>query len=446
MKRKIKILSLCLAAIMSLSACTGETQGQEIPNLTEETESTLTETELTLYEKENTRITFINGENKLFSFNMSEDFKNLEIGKNYIISTEKALDNTNIKQSEEIKKLETSKNQEPLSPIFDIKDSMTLEEKVGQIFYVRCPLENAKQDIKDYHLGGYILFAVNFEDKTKDQVISEINDYQKTSEIPMLIGVDEEGGIVNRVSKFKTFRNEPFMSPKDLYDKGGFELIKSDTEEKCRLLGSLGINLNFAPVADVPADPSDYMYPRAFGGSPQDTAQYVRTVVDVMEQNGIGSVLKHFPGYGSNVNTHTGIAIDERSLESFRQNDFLPFESGIEAGAPVILVSHNIINAVDSSRPASLSPAVHDILREELGFSGLIITDDLYMDAISQYTQGQEAAVMAVIAGNDLLCCTDYETQYPAVVQAVRNGRISESRIDQSVARILLTKKMMGIM
>ena len=166
----------------------------------------------------------------------------------------------------------------------------------------------------------------------------------------------------------------------------------------------------------------------------------------MMEQNGIGSVLKHFPGYGSNVNTHTGIAIDERSLESFRQNDFLPFESGIEAGAPVILVSHNIINAVDSSRPASLSPAVHDILREELGFSGLIITDDLYMDAIRQYTQGQEAAVMAVIAGNDLLCCTDYETQYPAVVQAVRNGRISESRIDQSVARILLTKKMMGIM
>ena len=112
----------------------------------------------------------------------------------------------------------------------------------------------------------------------------------------------------------------------------------------------------------------------------------------------------------------------------------------------MILESHNIINAVDSSRPASLSPAVHDILREELGFSGLIITDDLYMDAISQYTQGQEAAVMAVIAGNDLLCCTDYETQYPAVVQAVRNGRISESRIDQSVARILLTKKMMGIM
>lgn len=133
------------------------------------------------------------------------------------------------------------------------------------------------------------------------------------------------------------------------------------------------------------------MYPRAFGGSPQDTAQYVRTVVDVMEQNGIGSVLKHFPGYGSNVDTHTGIAIDERSLESFRQNDFLPFESGIEAGAPVILVSHNIINAVDSSRPASLSPAVHDILREELGFSGLIITDDRIWMRSASVTQGQEA-------------------------------------------------------
>ena len=324
--------------------------------------------------------------------------------------------------------------------------SMTLEEKVAQMFMVRCPSPDAAAVQEKYQFGGYILFSADFRDNTPDQVREHIASYQEAAKIPMFIGVDEEGGTVNRISLYPQFRAVPFHSPRELYDEGGWELIKSDTEEKCRLLGSLGINLNFAPVADVSADPSDYMYPRAFGGSPQDTAQYVRTVVDVMEQNGIGSVLKHFPGYGSNVNTHTGIAIDERSLESFRQNDFLPFESGIEAGAPVILVSHNIINAVDSSRPASLSPAVHDILREELGFSGLIITDDLYMDAISQYTQGQEAAVMAVIAGNDLLCCPDYETQYPAVVQAVRNGRISESRIDQSVARILLTKKMMGIM
>lgn len=159
----------------------------------------------------------------------------------------------------------------------------------------------------------------------------------------------------------------------------------------------------------------------------------------------MGSVLKHFPGYGNNTDTHTGIAIDKRSLESFRQNDFLPFESGIEAGATVVLVSHNIVNSIDSEHPASLSAAAHNILREELGFDGLIITDDLYMDAIRQYTYGEEAAVMAVMAGNDLLCCTDYETQYPAVLQAVKEGKITEERINESVLRILQTKIDMGV-
>ena len=335
---------------------------------------------------------------------------------------------------------------EQVTDIRKTLDAMTLEEKVAQMFVVRCPSSDAAGVEEKYQFGGYILFANDFKGHTPDQVREDIASYQAVSQIPMFIGVDEEGGNVNRVSLYPQFRAVPFHSPRELYEEGGWDLIKSDTEEKCSLLSSLGINLNFAPVADVSTNPDDYMYQRSFGVSPQATAQYVSTVVNVMKENGMGSVLKHFPGYGNNVDTHTGIAVDDRSLESFRQNDFLPFESGIQAGAPVVLVSHNIVNAIDSQRPASLSPEVHDILRNELGFSGLIITDDLYMDAIKEYTQGQEAAVMAVIAGNDLLCCTDYETQYPAVVQAVKEGRISEERIDQSVMRILLTKQKLGIM
>lgn len=224
------------------------------------------------------------------------------------------------------------------------------------------------------------------------------------------------------------------------------ELIKSDTKEKCRLLSSLGINLNFAPVADISSDPADYMYPRTFGISAEETCKYVENVVSVMKENGIGSVLKHFPGYGNNSDTHTGVAVDERSLKSLRENDFLPFESGIEAGAEVVLVSHNIVRSIDGEHPASLSLQVHNILRDEIGFSGLIITDDLYMDAIREYTHGQEAAVMAVLAGNDLLCCSDYQTQYPAVVQALKDGKISENRVDESVMRILQYKISMGLM
>ena len=326
-----------------------------------------------------------------------------------------------------------------------ILQSMSLEEKVAQMFIVRCPESGAADLISEDRFGGYILFARDFKNRTADQVRAEIRSYQDASKIPMFIGVDEEGGTVNRVSIYPQFRAVPFWSPRDLYNEGGMDLVRSDAKEKSQLLNSLGINLNFAPVADVSTDPSDYMYARSFGVSPQASAEYVSNVVEVMNQNGMGSVLKHFPGYGNNTDTHTGIAIDRRGLESFRQNDFLPFESGIEAGATVVLVSHNIVNSIDSEHPASLSAAAHNILREELGFDGLIITDDLYMDAIRQYTYGEEAAVMAVMAGNDLLCCTDYETQYPAVLQAVKDGKITEERINESVLRILQTKIDMGV-
>ena len=328
----------------------------------------------------------------------------------------------------------------------EILDSMTEEEKVAQMFIVRCPDTAAKDVALKYQFGGYILFARDFKERDKQQMAAAIQEYQDVSKRPMFIGVDEEGGTVNRISLYKQYREVPFWSPRDLFDEGGMELIKSDTKEKCRLLSSLGINLNFAPVADISSDPADYMYPRTFGISAEETCKYVENVVSVMKENGIGSVLKHFPGYGNNSDTHTGIAVDERSLKSLRENDFLPFESGIEAGAEVVLVSHNIVRSIDGEHPASLSLQVHNILRDEIGFSGLIITDDLYMDAIREYTHGQEAAVMAVLAGNDLLCCSDYQAQYPAVVQALKDGKISENRVDESVMRILQYKISMGLM
>ena len=328
----------------------------------------------------------------------------------------------------------------------ELLDGMTLEEKVGQMFIARCPETDAAQLAADYHLGGYILFGRDFKDKTAEQVTTDIQSYQDAAEIPLLIAVDEEGGTVNRVSSNPNLRSSPFRSPQSLYSEGGLELVRSDAQEKCRLLESLGINLKFAPVCDVSQDPADFIYDRTLGRDAQETSQYVAAVVETMAEEVMGSVLKHFPGYGNNTDTHTGVAYDDRPYDTFLTSDFLPFQAGIAAGADMVLVSHNIVSAMDEASPASLSPEVHRVLREDLGFTGVIVTDDLVMDGVRDFAGDDEAAVLAVQAGNDLLCCTDFQTQVPAVLAAVESGEITEEQIDAAVLRVLTMKLRLGIL
>lgn len=278
-----------------------------------------------------------------------------------------------------------------------ILEDMSLEEKVGQMFIVRCPETNAVEKVSEYNICGYILFGRDFKGQTKNSIKNTIQDYQNESKIPLLIGVDEEGGTVNRVSQYSEFRSTPFKSPQELYKEGGMELIISDTKEKCDLLKSLGINVNFAPVCDVSTNSKDYMYKRSFGKNAEMTAEYVKETVSTMKENKVASVLKHFPGYGNNVDTHTGISYDKRDYNQFETSDFIPFQSGINAGADIVLVSHNIVECMDAEYPASLSKKVHEILREKLNFEGVIITDDLYMDAIKEFSN-DEAAILAVQA------------------------------------------------
>ncbi len=324
--------------------------------------------------------------------------------------------------------------------------TLSLEEKVGQLFLARCPDADAAQKAAEYHLGGYILFGRDFSGKSADEVRETIASYQQAAGIPLLIAVDEEGGTVCRVSSNPQLRAAGrFASPQALYQSGGLEAVRADTEEKCALLASLGINVNMAPVCDVSENPDDFIYERSLGRGAEETAEYVRTVVEQMRSCGLGSVLKHFPGYGNNEDTHTGIAIDSRSYENFTGSDFLPFAAGIAAGADAVLVSHNIVQCMDAERPASLSPEVHRVLREELGFTGVCITDDLAMDAIGDYCDGASAAVLAVLAGNDLLCCSDFQTQYAAVLAAAQNGTIPLQRIDEAVQRVLTWKCALGL-
>ena len=328
----------------------------------------------------------------------------------------------------------------------ELLDGMTLEEKVGQMFIARCPETDAAQLAADYHLGGYILFGRDFKDKTAEQVTADIQSCQDAAEIPLLIAVDEEGGTVNRVSSNPNLRSSPFRSPQSLYSEGGLELVRSDAQEKCRLLESLGININFAPVCDVSQDPADFIYDRTLGRDAQETSQYVAAVVETMAEEGMGSVLKHFPGYGNNTDTHTGVAYDDRPYDTFLTSDFLPFQAGIAAGADMVLVSHNIVSAMDEASPASLSPEVHRVLREDLGFTGVIVTDDLVMDGVRDFAGDDEAAVLAVQAGNDLICCTDFQTQVPAVLAAVESGEITGEQIDAAVLRVLTMKLRLGIL
>ena len=326
-----------------------------------------------------------------------------------------------------------------------ILSQMNLSEKVGQMFFVRCPEKNAEQIVADYKIGAYILFARDFEGETKDSVKKNIESYQDKAKIPLLIGVDEEGGTVTRVSRFSNFRTSKFKSPMELYGEDGLNAIAEDTVEKCKLLSSLGINVNFAPVCDVTTDETAFMYTRTLGKSAEETAEYVKQVVNQMNSSNMGSVLKHFPGYGNNKDTHIGSSNDDRSIEDFRKTDFLPFKAGIEAGAQCILISHNVVNAIDSKNPASLSAEVHNILRDELGYNGVIITDDLVMDAITGVTNDSEAAVSAVLAGNDMLISSNYDKQISAVINAVNDGRISEDTINKAVLRVLCWKLSLGL-
>ncbi|MCI9241421.1 glycoside hydrolase family 3 N-terminal domain-containing protein, partial [Oscillibacter sp.] len=185
-------------------------------------------------------------------------------------------------------------------------EDMTLEEKAGQLFFVRVPAENAVEDVMTYHLGGYLLFGRDTQNKTASELIQTIASYQAAAELPLLIGVDEEGGTVVRVSSNPHLRSKKFSSPGKLW-KQGLDALLRETREKSILLKSLGFNVNLAPVADVSTNSGDFIYDRTTGMDAEETADYTARVTEAQSFYGLGSVLKHFPGYGNNKDTHTGV-------------------------------------------------------------------------------------------------------------------------------------------
>lgn len=325
-----------------------------------------------------------------------------------------------------------------------VMKEMTLEEKVGQLFMARVPEQNQTADIQTYHLGGYLLFDRDMEGKGQSEIKQAITSYQETSKIPMFIGSDEEGGTVSRLSRNQIV-SPAFESPQTSYQKNGWDGVTQEIDRKAQVFGELGIQLGMFPDADVSTDPQSFIYDRTIGMDAAGTSHYVKLTVEEMKKQKLGSTLKHFPGYGNNRDSHVEIVTDNRSIDELRKNDFLPFEAGIKAGADSIMVSHNIVQAIDGERPASISKPVHDVILNELGFTGVIMTDDMDMAGLANFTSQEEAGLQALQAGNDMILSSSYSTQIPYILEAIKKGEYSEQQLNQSVERLLMWKIELGL-
>lgn len=320
---------------------------------------------------------------------------------------------------------------------FNKLKTMTTEEKIGQLLLGRYPIANQIADMNKCNLGGFVFYERDFTGKNSNEVKEMINALQNNSKIPILTAVDEEGGRVVRVSSNPNLVNSTFKSSSELYDEGGLNKVKEDTVEKSRILNNLGLNLNLAPVVDVSSNPSDYIYDRTLKQNTIITSSYAKAVIEASRGTGVSYTLKHFPGYANNTDTHHGASQDNRSYDDILNNDIPPFRSGIESGAEAVLVSHNTVNNIDNTNPASLSTSVHNILRNTLGFTGVIIADDLSMSALDGV---DNVAVKAIQGGNDILITTDYETSFNEIKSAISNGTLSENQIDKAAFKVLSWK------
>lgn len=342
----------------------------------------------------------------------------------------------------------------------DITDEMSLKNKIGQLFMVSLySLDQAdsknqtkitsemKETLKKYPVGGVVLFSKNM--KTAKQTRQLISDLQDASYVPLFVAVDEEGGEVSRVASNDKMNVTHYPSARKIGETYDDQQIEDMGKNQSKELKALGFNMNFAPVADVLTNADNIeIGDRSFGSDAGKVADIISTLVKSMQKQQISATLKHFPGSGdTNGDTHTGSIKTEQSIQELRKTDFLPFQAGIKAKTDAIMVSHLMLaNVTDEEEPSSLSKrVVTDILRKELEYDGMIITDAMNMKSITDNYSAGEAAVKAIQAGNDIVVMPEnLKKAYKAVKIALRNGTIKESQIDDSVERIIYTKLKRG--
>lgn len=334
---------------------------------------------------------------------------------------------------------------------------MTQEEKIYQLFMVTPEGltgvntatragEATQAALAETPVGGIIYFADNLQ--TPEQTTQMISDTQSYSKLPLLIGVDEEGGRIARVSgKLGTTEFDPMAT----YGAAGdVEAVRQVGATIARDISAFGFNVDFAPVADVVTNPNNTeIGDRSFSSDPAVAAQMVAAMVEGLQSGGVSSCLKHFPGHGSTeADSHKGASVTERTLDELRATELLPFASGIEAGSGMVMISHmSAPNVTGDDTPCDLSSViVTELLRGELGYRGVVITDSHEMGSITQYYSAGEAAVKAISAGCDIvLMPQDLKQAAQGVADALADGTLTAERVDESVLRILVLKLRMGI-
>lgn len=324
---------------------------------------------------------------------------------------------------------------------------MSTQQMVGQLIVGTCPTDDtAKSLMSKYALSGFVFSVDNFYDMSADDIKSAISSYQNSANVKMIMAVEEEGGAVTTLSDLDAFPEYDFYSPRDTFAEGGMETLTDMETQKATMLSSVGINLNLAPVCDMAQEATQLMYSRSLGGTVNETSQYVSEATSISQGKGVSVALKHFPGYGTTPDTYGAVAVDSREVSEFEQNDFMPFKAGIAEGAHCVMVSNALVEKLDPNCIASLSDYAHTVLKNELDFSGIIITDNLDNDDYSEYANGNDVYVQAVLAGNDLIYVDDVESAYKAVLGAVNDGTISEDMLKKACMRVLAYKYTAGIM
>ncbi|TCT16353.1 beta-N-acetylhexosaminidase [Natranaerovirga pectinivora] len=354
---------------------------------------------------------------------------------------------------------EEEEDEEEIDPLAEMLNAMSLEEKVAQLFVLELGSINngvqltemndtAAAFLGEFPIGGVIFFQNNVVNV--EQTSSFIKDLQGVSDIPLFVSVDEEGGIVSRIGNNVNMNATVLPSHNQIGRTEDPEYAFKVGQILGRELKALGFNMNFAPVADVNTNPNNPIIGnRAFGSEPESVAEMVASMVEGMQEEGVSAVIKHFPGHGdTSTDTHVGSTYVEHDIDRLKEIEWVPFQAGIEAGVYGIMTAHiQLPNVVENNLPATMSKdIITDLLREELEFDGLIITDALNMGAISNNFSMAEAAIEAILAGCDILLMPiPFIEAYNGVLEAIENGVITEERIDESVMRIFKVKDELGL-
>ncbi|MBR6459722.1 MAG: hypothetical protein IKS49_06130 [Actinomycetaceae bacterium] len=367
-------------------------------------------------------------------------------------------------QESTISETTTPTPQEQLSPPEDldtqvsrIVGEMTVEEKVAQLFFVTpesltgmgqviAAGETTKKAYNTMPVGGIIYFELNLNDTEQTQtMLSATQEYAtERTGIPVFLAVDEEGGTVTRVGGHSGFTAKDPGNMRAIGDTGDTNQARETARTIGTYLADLGFNVDFAPVADIANSSSTTMSKRSFGSTSQAVSPMVAAQIEGFSEAGVLCSAKHFPGIGGAYgDSHTGAISSSKTIEQMKTEELQPFYTAIDAGVPFIMVGHlTVQQATGSQLPASLNPVMmSELLREDMGYEGLIITDSLGMGAVTQFYNPNEVGLQAVLAGADMILMpTNLQASYETVLAAVRDGRLSEERLDESVHRIVRTK------